>query len=123
MQTNAKSRQVRPHSYGLLAALTIVTGLGLTSRLWAQDKPQPAAPANAQTALEDPEWFKGTVRLNEPGVTPPVLVKRAQPRYPQEAMDAKVEGDVHLDVRVDENGRVTNLRVVKSIPMLDAQAE
>jgi TonB family protein len=123
MRTNADGRQARPHWHGVLAVLTLVMGIGLTSRLWAQDKPQPAAPATAQTALEDPEWFKGAVRLNEPGVTAPVLVKRAQPSYTPEARDAGVEGDVHLDARIDENGRVTNVRVVKSIPLLDAQAE
>jgi TonB family protein len=108
----------------VLAVLTIVAIMALNSHVWAQDAPQPSPPPGAaQASLEDPEWFQGAVQKAGPGVTMPVVVKSAKPTYTRQAMDARVQGEVLLDARVDAKGRVTHVRVVRSLAMLDAQAE
>jgi TonB family protein len=52
----------------------------------------------------------------------PHKVKDSPPIYPAEALDAKVQGMVLLDVTVDVTGRVTDERVLRSIPLLDHAA-
>jgi len=52
----------------------------------------------------------------------PVLISQVQPKYPDIARDAGVEGSVLVQVMVGKDGRVKDTRVVKSIPMLDAAA-
>jgi TonB family protein len=39
---------------------------------------------------------------------PPVIIKTVRPKYPEEAREAKIEGDVTLLVYIDENGDVRN---------------
>src|SRR4026208_397309 len=95
--------------------------MALNSHVWAQDAPQPSPPPGAaQASLEDPEWFQGAVRKAGPGVTMPFVGKSAKPTCTRQAMDARVQGEVLLDARVDAKGRVTHVRVVRSLAMLDA---
>ena len=49
------------------------------------------------------------------GVTSPSVVKEVKPTYTSEAMRAKIQGDVDLEVIVGENGTVTDVRVTKSL--------
>jgi protein TonB len=53
--------------------------------------------------------------------TPKKLVN-VSPRYPHDALQAKVQGEVVLDVVVDANGVPTDVQVSQSVPMLDAAA-
>ena len=53
--------------------------------------------------------------------TPKKLVN-VSPRYPDDALQAKVQGEVVLDVVVDANGVPTDVQVSQSVPMLDAAA-
>jgi TonB family protein len=84
--------------------------------------PRPPFSPGAGTVKPPPPWFAGAVMWAEPGVTMPILVKRAQPHYPSDARAAKVTGEVHLDAKVDTDGRIRQVRVVRSIPHLDASA-
>jgi protein TonB len=52
----------------------------------------------------------------------PTLVRRVEPKYPSIAVAAHVEGTVILEAQVDENGRVQNVRILRSIPLLDRAA-
>ena len=52
----------------------------------------------------------------------PELVKRVDPIYPQAAKDAHVSGMVIVELVVDEVGNVTDAKIVRSVPMLDAAA-
>jgi protein TonB len=52
----------------------------------------------------------------------PVLVTDVLPRYPELARTANVEGDVLLRVLVGKDGRVMDVHVDQSIPMLDDAA-
>jgi len=69
------------------------------------DPPRPAAP----------------VRVADLPVTP-VKIADARPVYPDFARSARVEGTVIMEAVLDTTGRVTQLRVLKSVPMLDQAA-
>lgn len=53
---------------------------------------------------------------------PPRLLKQTRPVYPQEAFIKKIEGIVTLEVVIGIDGRVGRVKVVRSIPQLDAAA-
>ncbi len=52
----------------------------------------------------------------------PKLLIKAPPIYPLIARQAGVEGTVELMVKVNENGKVVKVSVIKSVPMLDKAA-
>jgi len=55
-------------------------------------------------------------------IKPPCLVRRIEPDYPEIARQARVEGVVILEATTDVYGRVTTIRVLRSLPLLDAAA-
>jgi protein TonB len=55
-------------------------------------------------------------------ITAPNLVHRVEPVYPGVAVSAKVSGTVILESTVDEAGMVTDVRVLRSIQLLDQAA-
>ncbi len=55
-------------------------------------------------------------------IRPPRLVRRVEPLYPEIARQARVEGVVILEATTDVFGRVTGVRVLRSLPLLDAAA-
>jgi len=59
------------------------------------------------------------------GVTNPVLVRQVEPRYPAAAQAARVQGSVELEAVVRVDGRITGVRVTRSLDTtfgLDAEA-
>jgi protein TonB len=52
----------------------------------------------------------------------PRLVRRIEPDYPEIAQKARIEGIVILEAATDVYGRVTSVRVLRSIPLLDDAA-
>jgi protein TonB len=54
--------------------------------------------------------------------TPPKKIFEVKPIYPEDAMAAKVQGVVLLDVTLGADGNVKGLRLVKSVPLLDQAA-
>jgi TonB family protein len=62
-------------------------------------------------------------RMPELGVVLPQQLEAAQPFYPKEPFDARIEGTVGLELVVQANGSVGDVRVVKSLnPDLDEAA-
>lgn len=56
-------------------------------------------------------------------IKPPELIKKVDPVYPELARRAKVEGNVILNVRTDEEGRVDQIKVAQSRdPLLNRAA-
>lgn len=52
----------------------------------------------------------------------PALINRVSPVYPLIAVRAKVTGTVILEATVNEAGEVTNVVVIRSVPLLDRSA-
>ena len=55
-------------------------------------------------------------------ISAPKLVRRVEPDYPEIARQARVEGVIVLEATTDLYGRVTAVRVLRSIPLLDEAA-
>ena len=55
-------------------------------------------------------------------VTESRIIRRVDPIYPEMATRVRVEGTVMLELTVDENGNVSNARVIKGHPLLDQAA-
>lgn len=55
-------------------------------------------------------------------VRAPVKVRNVNPAYPRDAMDANVSGVVIMEATLDVEGNVTDVQVVRSVPMLDQAA-
>jgi protein TonB len=55
-------------------------------------------------------------------VKAPKKLVNVPPRYPDDALQAKVQGEVVLDLVVDAQGVPTEVQVSKGVPMLDAAA-
>jgi protein TonB len=52
----------------------------------------------------------------------PKIVKMVEAVYPEKAIKDKIEGLIVLEVTADREGRVTNAKVLRSIPALDEAA-
>jgi protein TonB len=52
----------------------------------------------------------------------PTRIVYVKPEYPQVARDAKVQGVVVLEARIERDGQVCSARVLRSIPLLDQSA-
>lgn len=55
-------------------------------------------------------------------VQPPRKIKDVLPVYPAIAQEARVQGVVMLEVKIDENGNVSDTRVLRSVALLDQAA-
>jgi len=55
-------------------------------------------------------------------VKAPTQIKKVQPVYPAEAQAAKVQGIVIMEATIGVDGRVTDARVLRSVPLLDQAA-
>jgi len=55
-------------------------------------------------------------------IRPPRLIRRVEPIYPEIARQACVRGTVILEAMTDIHGRVIDVRVLRSIPLLDDAA-
>jgi TonB family protein len=77
---------------------------------------------NFKLSEKDIEKFaEGAVKVKD-AIKPPKLVKKVSPVYPEAARKAGVEGIVILEARTDVDGRVKNVRVLRSVPLLDQSA-
>ena len=52
----------------------------------------------------------------------PQRLAASPPVYPQVAISARIEGQVVLEALIDERGRVGGVRILRSVPLLDAAA-
>jgi len=81
----------------------------------------PTPPPPPPTEEQIIEFAKGAVRVIGEMKTPrPIEI--VEPIYPKIARKALVRGTVVLSVRIDEEGRVENVMVLRSIPLLDQAA-
>ena len=55
-------------------------------------------------------------------IKPPVKIKDVKPIYPEDARRAKAQGVVITEATVGADGKVASVKVLRSIPLLDAAA-
>lgn len=55
-------------------------------------------------------------------IKPPIKVHHVSPVYPPDAQAARVQGVVILETRIEGDGTVSQVRVLRSVPMLDESA-
>jgi protein TonB len=99
--------------------------------------PEPAAGSGLSGGLPGSIDGTGVVEPSEPPPPPPppitpvritsdlqrpVKIKDVMPVYPDIAMRARVTGMVILEATIDARGKVVNLRVLRSVPLLDQAA-
>jgi protein TonB len=70
---------------------------------------------------EEPKAPSGPVRVGGQ-IKAPAKVNNVAPVYPPVARQARVEGTVILEATISPQGRVTNAKVLRGIPLLDAAA-
>jgi protein TonB len=88
---------------------------GVVGGLPDQPPPPPPPPPPA------PEPPRGPVRIGGQ-VQPPTLIRRVEPEYPVQAALARVQGVVILEATVSADGYVQDVRVLKSVPLLERAA-
>jgi TonB family protein len=70
-----------------------------------------------------PDQSPATAPLRPGGdVNPPTFIKAVKAVYSPEAMQARVQGAVYLEATVGVDGKARNIKVVRSIPLLDKAA-
>ena len=79
------------------------------------------SPVAPPSPPEPPRAQPGPVRVAQLPEAPRKTVD-VHPVYPDIARNARVEGTVVLEAVVDTSGRVTQLRVLRSVPLLDQAA-
>ena len=107
---------VTPDSSGAATALQVVRGGAIiyASNSHVSATSSPPAPGTASTPAIEP-----TRRLYSrviEGITPPKVLGRVEPVYPEDARKARVRGMVILEARIDETGIVRGAEVVKNLP-------
>lgn len=83
------------------------------------------APETARSVFEKPSLVSpsGVTPVRVGGnVNPPQKTKNVTPIYPEVAKSARVQGVVILEALIDEQGRVADARILRSIPLLDQAA-
>ena len=75
--------------------------------------PKEAAPA---------PWAAAMGALPTGTIKSPKKTKYVKPVYPKAALDARIQGEVVLEIVIGPTGRVTDARVLKSVPQLDQSA-
>ena len=68
-----------------------------------------------------PPTSRGPIRIGGV-VVAPALVRRVEPEYPIVAVAAQIEGMVILEATVDTDGRVQEVRILRSLGLLDKAA-
>jgi TonB family protein len=77
--------------------------------------PPPPPPAQAGDDADPALRVGGTIKA-------PVKLRNVNPVYPQDAQEARVQGVVIIEARIERDGTVSRARVLRSIPMLDEAA-
>jgi len=106
---NAGKRNQTP---GEESAIQLPSPLAVAS---PNDKNLSGLVASVPTAL--PRATLGTLKISQ-GVSQGLLIKRVQPRYPQNALSMRVQGAVQLQATINKEGNISNLKVVSGDAVL-----
>ena len=88
---------------------------GQSEALGPMPPPPPPPPAPPYPAPSAPVRVGGNIKT-------PTKVKDVRPMYPPDAQSAKIQGVVIVEATIDADGRVSDAKILRSIPMLDDAA-
>lgn len=97
------------------APISLDTTLFFAPSLPVSDTPA-AAPRSTKRQVDDKALRVGG------NVRPPTKIKDVRPVYPPDAQEAKIQGVVIAEVRINEQGGVDDVQILRSIPALDGAA-
>jgi protein TonB len=80
-----------------------------------------AVPVITRVAVEFKLTPPAPVRVGG-AVKPPAQIRRVSPPYPPDALSAGVQGVVIMEATITVDGKVSDVRVLRSIPLLDQAA-
>ena len=92
---------------GTIAGVPDGLASGLDTGIVAPPAPEPVPPPPADIGSR---------------IKPPMRIAGAPPVYPAAARAARVEGDVFIEAVIGVDGRVQDMRLLRSIPLLDRAA-
>ena len=121
--TPAKRPAVQPMIAPVTRRRDVSTELAAPSVAGAPEVPAANLEVMAPPSAAAPPEPAPVASAQPPVVTPPRLVSQAAVAYPSFARQSRVEGDVIIDARVDETGRVTTMRVISGAAVLVAAAQ
>jgi TonB family protein len=87
----------------------------------ARERAEAEEARRAKAATARREKLAKAVRVGGQ-IRPPIKMKDVAPVYPAIAQSARVQGDVVIEATIDEEGKVADTKVVKSVPLLDQAA-
>jgi len=107
----------------LAAAAKTAADKAATDAKSARERAEAEETRKAKAAAARRERLAKAVPIRVGGqIRPPIRVKDVAPVYPAIAQSARVQGDVVIEATIDEDGKVADTRVVKSVPLLDQAA-
>jgi TonB family protein len=106
----------------LASAATAAAVRASTEAVAAREKAARAEAAEKAAAARRAAIRAAAVPAGRGGVQQPVKIKDVMPVYPATAKSARVGGIVTIEATIDTDGKVSEARVVKSVPLLDQAA-
>jgi periplasmic protein TonB len=95
-----------------VAMLVSLALIGTTNRSFAdQASPPPAASDTAEQAVPQ------RVRVSS-GVAQGLLIKKVNPKYPEDAREQRIQGVVLLRARINKDGDIADLQLISGHPLL-----
>ena len=79
----------------------------------AREQPRPADSTTAKPSADEP--IQGVYDSDTPGLVWPKLIREFKPRYTPDAMRAKIQGDVKVEIVILQDGTVGQARVIESL--------
>ena len=102
---------IEPEKVRPLKDLTVID-------LAAEPPPDEEPSAEGEATMPRPAPAPAVPSEPAPGLLEPAAVlTRTDPSYPEAARRANIEGTVELEVAVDANGKVTDVEVVRGLPL------
>ena len=106
-----KQPEIRPEKTRPLKNLTVVN-------LNGEPPPEEEPMADSVQGVPEPQTGATPPKETLPGlVEPPAVLTRVEPAYPDAARRAGIEGTVELEVSIDASGKVTDVEVVRGLPL------
>ena len=114
-QLIAEADALRARAIELNKQRAAINGSGQSVAMGPMPPPPPPPPAPPYPAPSAPVRVGGNIKT-------PTKVKDVRPLYPPDAQAAKIQGVVIIEATINADGRVSDARILRSIPMLDDAA-